>query len=287
MGGLLEALWGYFVNQTLQNVGGEAAKCELVWLTGHEYNDFACVERDMPWYAEDRTGELLRIEAKSMNIGADESKGHFDELITKLGEWDLLLVLLWSWEPVDEVRVSPQVHDYFVGLARPVAALRDRLHIARGSSFVDKAACPDGCSPDSCPHHGEPLNAAGKRERGSGPKSTRPSATSSYAANFGGLVRMLKTNSERARTELRQARADDAVAHAYISFIHRNFPAEEENQYLPNEWRELAGVLGIRDKGLSKADLVKRIRDTDPEYREKLRELFPSSGRSSTERALF
>ena len=26
-----------------------------------------------------------------MNLGADESKAHFDELIGNLGEWDLLL----------------------------------------------------------------------------------------------------------------------------------------------------------------------------------------------------
>ena len=41
MGTLLEALWGYYVNQVLLNEGGEAAACEIGWLAGHEYNDFA------------------------------------------------------------------------------------------------------------------------------------------------------------------------------------------------------------------------------------------------------
>lgn len=41
MGTLLEALWGYFTNH---GIGGRFQgddRCELAWMYGHEYNDFA------------------------------------------------------------------------------------------------------------------------------------------------------------------------------------------------------------------------------------------------------
>jgi hypothetical protein len=273
MGTLLEALWGYYVNQALAGSVGEVAACEIGWLSDNEYNDFACILRDQPWVSADKTGELFRIEAKSMNIAVDESKAHFDELVVHLQKWDLLLVLIWSWDPVDEFRSYPHIKDQFIGPAVPVALLRDRLHIARGGSFVSRVSCPDACPSESCLHHGEPLNAKGKRERLSGPESTRPSANSSYAANFGGLVRMLKTKSETARQEFRLIRATDDVAHNYISFIYNNFPSEETNQYLTNEWKQLANKLGLQTKGISGAAVVDLVR-TIPNYQDEIRALY-------------
>ncbi len=274
MGTLLEGLWGYYVNQVLFNEGGQAAACEIGWLADQEYNDFACVLRDRPWRQADRTGELLRVEAKSMNAGADESKAHFDELYANLDLLDLLLVLVWSWDPADKFRVYPHIRDHYIGSARSVAELRDALHRARGGTFVDRHSCPEGCPPKDCPHHGEPLNSSGKRERLSGPPSTRPSSLVSYAANFGGLVRMLKTESTPARQRFRQIRARDDSAHAYISFIHRNYPTEERNQYLTAEWKMVAARLGIAVAGLGKDQLVARILAQAPDlYRAELRRI--------------
>jgi len=169
MGALLEALWGYFTNDELKKLTGPGALCELAWLYGHEYNDFACVVRGRPWNHMDRSGELLRVEAKSMIVSADESKAHFAELSKNLGGEDLLLVFVWDWVTVDGDTVVPCVLDHFIGEALPIAGLRDSLHEERGGSFVDARSCPDGCSPTECPHDGEPLNANGKRERLSGP----------------------------------------------------------------------------------------------------------------------
>lgn len=272
MGTLLEALWGYYANRTLLEHGPFAGKIEIAWLANHEYNDFACLVTDQLWNARLKQGELLRIEAKSMNMGADESKGHFDELYNKLGTWDLLLVLVWGWKPVDEYRVSPQIIDHFIGNAKAIALLRDQLHIARGGNFVDRNNCPDGCSTENCRHDGEPLNASGKRERLWGPESLRP-AKASYAANFGGLVRMLKTNSDSARAIIRKIRAENDDAHRYISFIHRNYPNEEKNQYRQSEWAWLAKQLGLGTSGLSSDLIYSQIR-AQPNYQDALRSLF-------------
>jgi hypothetical protein len=277
MGSLLEALWGFYTNQILsKKADRESYAYELGWFSDHGYNDFACVLKNSEWDSDTRTGELLRIEAKSMNAQADESKGHFDELIEKLGENDLLLILIWTWKPVDEAissQVYPYILDHFIGKARPIASLRDVLHLARGGSFVDRESCPDGCNPISCPHHGEPLNAANTRERLSGPNSCR-SKNVSHAANFGGLVRMIKTNSPSARQKFREFRANDDDAHTYISFIHRNYPMEEENQYLPDEWMAVAQFFGIQEaKKLKKKDIIPLIREKYPNYREQLRAL--------------
>jgi hypothetical protein len=281
MGSLLEALWGYYVNQVLHNAGGDAAACEIAWLSDHEYNDFACILRDQNWVSVTRIGELFRVEAKSMNVAVDESKGHFDEIVVNIGEWDLLLVLIWSWEVADEFRVYPHIKDFFIGRAIPIALLRDRLHIARGGSFVSRVACLDACDPETCLHHGEPLNASGKRERLSGPETARPSAKVSYAANFGGLVRMLKTGSDTARREFRQIRAEDDVAHDYISFIHRNFPNEEVNQYLASEWKQVARNLGIDIRGLSVPQVIERVRAAR-NYQDALRNLYPVARGATT-----
>lgn len=85
-----------------------------------------------------------------------------------------------------------------------------------------------GCEPPGqCTHIGEPLNSAGKRERASGPKACKP-AGSSYAANFGGLVRMVKTSNKKEQKQksllaLQAACAADPVASAYVAFVQRNF----------------------------------------------------------------
>jgi len=273
MGSLLEALWGFHTNQVLSKVDPESYAYELGWFSDHGYNDFACVLKDSDWDSDTRTGELLRIEAKSMNVLADESKGHFDELIENLGEDDLLLILIWTWKPVDTAisqQVYPYILDHFIGKARSIASLRDALHLARGGSFVDAESCPDSCEPLVCPHHGEPLNAAGTRERLLGPNSCR-AANVSYAANFGGLVRMIKTDSDPARREFRRFRANDDDAHAYISFIHRNYPDEEANQYLTSEWKAIAKNLEMQVKELKKVDIIRLIREEYPNYREHLR----------------
>lgn len=81
MGALLEALWGYYVDKgrPARKAGNEG--WEIGWLPDHEYNDFACLQCGATWDASTKQGELSRIEAKSMNCDAEESKGHFDELI--------------------------------------------------------------------------------------------------------------------------------------------------------------------------------------------------------------
>lgn len=271
MGLVLEALWGYYVNEVLRN--SKTANCELAWLTEHQYDDFACVATNLEWDPSTKGGEFFRIEAKSMNLGADESKAHFDVLIKQLDSYDHLLVLVWNWQPVDQYHFCPFVKDSFFGLAKPITELRDALHKARGGSFVSRDNCPDGCEPSVCPHHGEPLNAAGKRERLSGPKSLRPSEVVSYAANFGGLVRMLKTSTNESRRVLRKIRKENDTAHAFISFIHRNLPDEEANQYNALEWSKIAEALNIEVGTKSKAELQNAVRATGPSYMNLLREL--------------
>ena len=273
MGTLLEALWGYYMNRLLARSGEGAAAYELVWLE-HQYNDFACIPRDSDWSGEDRTTELFRIEAKTMNLDADEAKGHFDEIQENLWANDLLLVLLWRWETIDEHRYSPIITDHFLDRALPVAKLRDALHLTRGGSFVDQAVCPDNHPAAGCTHHGEPLNERGKRERPTGPEVSRVSANVSAASNFGGLVRMLKTKGDDARAVFDEIRGEDDVAHDYVSFIHRHLPKEEENQYGVAVWRELAERLSLNPKG-KKQEVIERVRAaaSDGSYREIVRKL--------------
>ncbi|MCY3932980.1 MAG: hypothetical protein OXH70_14820 [Acidobacteria bacterium] len=217
MGLLLEGLWGYYTSSSLRQDG-----LEMAWLVDHQYNDFACLDREAEWDPRTRAGEFFRVEAKSMAIGADEPKAHFDELAQNIEPVDLLVVIAWEWR-LDAGRNWPAVQEIFVNEALPIAQLRDSLHIARGGTFVDRATCPDGCSSAVCPHHGEPLNSKGKRERVTGPSSRRVSGGVSHAANFGGLIRMLKARKETARTILEVQRRDNRVGSAYIEFIDRTF----------------------------------------------------------------
>ena len=272
MGTLLESLWGYAVNRQLKDRFGDTI--ELAWLADHEYNDFAVVTRNAPWASATREGELFRIEAKSMVVGADESKAHFDEIEKNLGEFDLLLILVWAWEKHQGDRVQPVIRGLCLSPARAVARVRDALHVARGGRFVERSKCPDKCAASDCPHHGEPLNASGKRERVSGPETCRVSSKVSFAANFGGMVRMLKTDSPEARTILRRLRAEDPDINAFVSFIHTFFPGEELNQFSIAEWRQIAEHCGVAAAGLDKAAIADLVRSGDPQYQSKIVKLF-------------
>jgi hypothetical protein len=222
LGGVIEALWGFYVNKHLLN---SAYGIELAWISGHEYNDFACLTRDVEWEPDTKDGELLRIEVKSMVKAADESKAHFDRLKKELTPTDILAVFLWDWVAVDTLarRSYPKITASFVGRANSVAELRDQLHIARGGAFVESAHCPDGCQIVPCSHDGEPLNAKGIRERLSGPESTRGTGKSSYAANFGGLVRMLGARSQEAQAILQKVFEGSDDQNRYVRFIETNF----------------------------------------------------------------
>jgi hypothetical protein len=267
MGMLLEALWGYYMNSVLQS-----EQVEIGWFPEHQYHDFVCLQKDKAWNPETREGEIFRLEVKSMNLDADESKGHFDVLQQELTPTDLLLIMVWKWKSLDANHAVPQIIDHFIGVSIEIAALRDALHLARGGLFVSKDNCPETCACQTiCKNDGEPLNAAGKRERLSGPESARPSAKVSYAANFGGLIRMLKTSSEESRAVFRKIRREDNTAHEYISFIHRNYPSEEENQFTKDEWLAVAQKLKIEAANLPKHELIAAIRLADNGYREILR----------------
>jgi hypothetical protein len=273
MGSLIEAMWVYYMNRTLQNEGAAARSCELAWLQDHEPADFACLYRGAEWEPATRQGELFRIEAKSMNIGVEEAKGHFANLAHETSEHDQLLVLVWSWTTLENKYFWPKIQDYFLGPALPIIRLRDQLHLIRGGSFVSRDSCPDGCSATACTHEGEPLNASGKRERRTGPKSCRP-ANVDYAANFGGLVRMLKTDSDSARVAFRKIRREDDVAHRYISFIHAHYPAEEVNQYRKGEWAAMLKLAGIPSGNVSSADANRLLREQTQNYQDMLRRSF-------------
>lgn len=267
MGTLLEALWGFNMNQILLSQG--TIDYEIGWFPDNEYNDFACVKKDTLWEPSERRGELFRIEIKSMNKLADEAKGHFDEIIQNLGLHDLLVVLLWSWKSDNGTHYYPYIEDYFIGNAIEIAKLRDELHVKRGGWFIVPNSCPDNCK--NCTHIGEPINAKNIRERSSGPESCKPNK-STKASNFGGLVRMLKTSNDNMRHAFRKIRKENDTANRYITFIHTNFPAEEENQYTAGEWFKLAEKLGVK-KGKNKKETIKVIREQRQEYRETLRYL--------------
>lgn len=269
MGQLIEALWGYYVNSQLKR--SEHEQYELAWLP-HQYNDFACLERDAEWNPDrGRSNELLRIEAKTMYMDADESKGHFEGLIKNIEDNDLLLVMLWRWEEVDEYRASPHIEDVFIDRAKPLAKFRDDLHLARGGDFLDPSDCPDCADAESCVHAGEPLNSAGNRERIHGPEGLKPSG-SSYGANFGGLVRMLGTSSDKAKETYDYWRANNQVVDKYITFIHSNFPQKEGQRYNTDEWKEVAKEMDIPIRSSdNKSDIVDKIKDS-PNYQEVLKE---------------
>ncbi len=95
MGTLLEALWGYMMNQII--LEETDLDCEIAWFPDNQYNDFSCIRRDAVWDATTHAGEYFRIEAKSMNTGADESKAHFAALDSEIEQNDALLILIWEW----------------------------------------------------------------------------------------------------------------------------------------------------------------------------------------------
>ena len=223
MGSVVEALWGFHVNRILKAEDG--IDYELGWIYGHEYNDFACVLTDEEWNPATKEGELFRIEVKSMVASADESKAHFDRLQHEFAQDELLAVFLWDWTQLekDSKNVYPAILDYFVGYALPIAKVRDLLHLERGGTFAARGACPDGCSASRCTHIGEPLNASGIRERRTGPNSSKGSGVS-YAANFGGLLRMLGSRGSKGKEILKREYASDATKARFIDFMARNFP---------------------------------------------------------------
>src|SRR5438105_5775950 len=55
MGVLLEAPWAYYVDQgrPARAVGNEG--WEIGWLPDNEYNDFACIQCELPWDPETQT----------------------------------------------------------------------------------------------------------------------------------------------------------------------------------------------------------------------------------------
>lgn len=273
LGSLLEALWGFMINCEIMECK-PAPLIDMAWFPDHAYNDFACLVAGQEWDPASKAGELFRVESKSMYRGAEESKAHFDALQSELGSFDLLLLIIWSWVPVSVgqpgSRVFPKVHSSIVTSAMPIAEFRDALHLARGGSFV-AAPCPDGCTV-ACSHIGEPLNADGKRERRTGPASRKP-ANASYAANFGGMVRMLKTNSPAARAQFRKCRVASENIHEFVSFMHASFPEEEANQYLASDWKLCAQKLDINPKQFANLSaLIERVRK-QANYQDVLRQL--------------
>ncbi|MBS4061962.1 MAG: hypothetical protein KG029_16305 [Bacteroidetes bacterium] len=222
MGSVIEALWGFYLNVRLNSE--KEIPYELGWIYGHEYNDFACIFRNEDWNPDTKEGELFRIEVKSMVASADESKAHFDRLQHEFAENELLAVFLWDWKLMNDQpkTVYPAVLDYFVGHALPIAQLRDVLHVERGGTFVKKDHCPDGCPIQPCKHVGEPLNTSGVRERRSGPQSTKGPGVS-YAANFGGMLRMLGSRGRQGKEYLKHEYAFDPTKARFIDFMARNF----------------------------------------------------------------
>ena len=109
MGTLLEALWGYMMNQII--LEETDLDCEIAWFPDNQYNDFSCIRRDAVWDATTHAGEYFRIEAKSMNTGADESKAHFAALDSEIEQNDALLILIWEWRKIDDLHFSPIVID--------------------------------------------------------------------------------------------------------------------------------------------------------------------------------
>ena len=223
MGGVIEALWGFYLNRSLRKAGFHDV--EIAWIYGHEYNDFACVDSTAEWDPETLQGEILRIEAKSMVASADESKAHFDRLVSELESSELLAVFLWDWVPVSKTsrKVYPRVTDHFIGSANGVPALRDALHVSRGGTFVQIGHCPDGCAQKKCLHIGEPLNASGVRERRTGPEKAKGPSVS-YAANFGGLLRMLGYKGQEGQKIIEEHQANNEAAAAFMQFMAKNFP---------------------------------------------------------------
>jgi hypothetical protein len=71
-------------------------------------------------------------------------------------------------------------------------------------------------------HEGEPLNASNIRERKTGPVASR-GAKVSFAANYGGLKRMLGTRGSGAAKVYANFKASQRDAAKYIQFCEKNF----------------------------------------------------------------
>ena len=85
---------------------------------------------------------------------------------------------------------------------------------------------------------------------------------------------MLKTNGGAARSAFRKIRKESEAAHKFISFIHKNQPSEEINQYLKSEWVSLANLVGADISGITNtSDIRDAIESACPDYRENLRNL--------------
>lgn len=215
MGGIIEHQWRNKVNRLL-----DPTPFEMAWMPGHSYNDAILLLKDAVWDSVTRDGELARYECKTLNLQSDEAKAHFDPLVDELRERDKLLIFTWVWEDVKTTHVFPCIRDFCITPALPIAMLRDFLHLLRGGTFVDRNDCPDGCPPQTCTHHGEPLNAKGNRERKTGPESRTTKC--SHAANFGGLERMLKTRSASTRVALQDYLKAHPETQSFMEFMERN-----------------------------------------------------------------
>ena len=72
----------------------------------------------------------------------------------------------------------------------------------------------------------------------------------------------------------RKLRKADDVVHAYMSFIHRHFPAEEVNQFRKAEWQAVLKALAIEAENASASEANALLRANVPDYQEHLRRLF-------------
>lgn len=85
---------------------------------------------------------------------------------------------------------------------------------------------------------------------------------------------MLKTDNQDARTIFRKMRLNINFAHEYISFIYRNFPNEEINQYTIAEWQATGTKAGLITKGQSALTIADELRTTVPNYQDLMCDLF-------------
>lgn len=277
LGSWLEAELGFQVNEVFSDeavVLGLPESLELAWIVSHGFNDFAVIDNTtgaaVEWTPSNHVGEMFRVEVKSMALDAVESKAHFDALQSEIGQIDQLVVLLWRWVDVPgrAGRVCPRVEAVWVGESAGVAELRDELHLMRGGSFVDAAACPDGCAKDDCKHAGEPLNASGTRERISGPVKTM-TGSAQFASNFGGLVRMIKTRSARGVAVISNLCLQDIRKRSYVEFIHLWFPDAETACFPKSVWQQAAQTLGVSGSAQTLEELHDVVRAV-PSYRDAL-----------------
>jgi hypothetical protein len=67
-------------------------------------------------------------------------------------------------------------------------------------------------------------------------------------------------------------RKENDIVHRYVSFIHRNFPKEEENHYLVVDWKSVAEAIALETGGLAREEVIAAVR-RHPDYMERLRKL--------------